>query len=330
MVEKLTDEFSNILFTGGAHAVQTFFLISAWLLTYQVLLSFEHEKNLSMKTLGWILVNRYIRLTPPLAILLAIQCTLLVHTPKGPYWEHIVGEEYRNCRKNAWTNLLYINNHVNPSEMCMQQTWYMAADTQLFVLALLILAAMKKYKTNITWILSISLVIGVSIPGILAFLNNYDILIRVYPEAMYDYLLSNEAWHVLYSSGYSNIGAYVIGIIFGYLYYTYRNVNLVTTKIHVVLYFLLSYGLSLGIISLAFPMYDLSYSYSNMESAIYWSSGKNIFSLAIAIGMFGMSQKLGWFSLWLCRWKAVQVLGRLTYSAYLIHVFLLRLKIICY
>ncbi|KAL3288860.1 hypothetical protein HHI36_003307 [Cryptolaemus montrouzieri] len=326
MAETFTDDFSNIAISAGSHAVQTFFLISAFLLTYHVFLAFENKKELDIKTLFWIFVNRYIRLTPPLAFVLAIHSTLLVHAPKGPFWDHIIGEEYRKCRKNFWTNLLYINNYVNPSEMCMQQTWYMATDTQLFIMALFILAAMKKFKKQIKWILGVTLVIGVSIPGILAFINNYDSIVRGYPEPLYNYLLTVEEWHVLYSAAHSNIGAYIIGIIFGYLYYLYRNVNLINAKIYIVLYYILSYGLALGIIAVAYPMFDSSYSNSNIISALYWSGGKNIFTLGVAIGIFGMTQQLGWFGLWLCRWNPMQSLGRLTYSAYLVHVFLMKIR----
>lgn len=32
-----------------------------------------------------------------------------------------------------------------------------------------------------------------------------------------------DAWHDLYTSGYSSITGYTIGIMFGYLFYKYRN-----------------------------------------------------------------------------------------------------------
>lgn len=51
--------------------------------------------------------------------------------------------------------------------------------------------------------------------------------------------------------------------------------------------------MGLGIIAISYPMYDNSYVYSRISSALYWSFGKNIYSLAIGIGIFGMTQKLG-------------------------------------
>ncbi|XP_044745136.1 nose resistant to fluoxetine protein 6-like [Coccinella septempunctata] len=325
-LETLTDKFENIFFASGGYAVQTFFVISAWLLSYHVLLIFENEKKLRLKTLFWIFINRYVRLTPTLAVVIGLHATLMKFAPRGPFWDHIVGEDYRNCRSNGWTNLLYINNYVNPKNMCMQQTWYLAADTQLFILGLFIMALLKKRRNNIKLILSVCLIIGIALPGILAYWNSSDILIRAYPETIYRSYLQDENWHLLFSSGYSNIGAYIIGIIFGYLYYSNRFENIPTTRIFRVLWYISTFGLGLTIIGISYPMYQNSYVYSKLSSAIYWSFGRNIFSLAIAIGIFGMTRKLGRLCHRICSWTPFVVLGRLTYSAYLIHVLILRIR----
>lgn len=49
--------------------------------------------------------------------MVGIHGTWLVHISKGPNWDMFVGEEYRNCRKNWWTNLLFINNYVDNNNM---------------------------------------------------------------------------------------------------------------------------------------------------------------------------------------------------------------------
>lgn len=58
---QLTDNFENIFFASGGYAVQTFFLISSWLLSYQIFLMSEKEKKLNMVTLILVFINRYIR-----------------------------------------------------------------------------------------------------------------------------------------------------------------------------------------------------------------------------------------------------------------------------
>lgn len=49
--------------------------------------------------------------------MIALDATWLVHAGRGPFWENLVGKEYRRCRSNWWTNLLYINNYANKEEM---------------------------------------------------------------------------------------------------------------------------------------------------------------------------------------------------------------------
>lgn len=34
----------------------------------------------------------------------------------GPLWRHILEREQLSCRKNWWTNLLYLNNYINTNE----------------------------------------------------------------------------------------------------------------------------------------------------------------------------------------------------------------------
>lgn len=57
------------------------------------------------------------RLTPTVAAMIAFETTWFVHMGRGPNWDFGVAEEYRNCRKNWWTNLLYINNYIDNNNM---------------------------------------------------------------------------------------------------------------------------------------------------------------------------------------------------------------------
>ncbi|KAK9874063.1 hypothetical protein WA026_002418 [Henosepilachna vigintioctopunctata] len=325
-VENMMNSESTYLVAGLAPIVtQTFFLLSSWLLTYHVLVRYGDGKQLNMSHLLKILLNRYIRLTPALAVMLAIHTTLPKYIAKGPYWHHFIGREYDSCRKNGWSNLLYINNYWNPSRMCMSQTWYLAADTQLFILGLCILTMMNKYPAKIAKMLGFFLIVGISIPGILCFINGYDIL-QSYPEHLYMLYLNVEDWHVLFSSGYSNIGALILGISAGYLFYIYRHENIFNTKLRQGLVCVIPLALSCSSASAMFYMNSSHYTYSKLNASLWWSGTKNGLCLAAAIFIFGMTKKLGGFLLWMCCWRPVRYLSRLTYSTFLVHTFLLRIK----
>ncbi|KAJ3650137.1 hypothetical protein Zmor_021845 [Zophobas morio] len=325
--ESVHTNFLNAFITNGGYVVQTFFLISGWLLTYKVYCTFEGKQKLRIQDLFSIFILRYLRLTPTLAFVVAFHCTWLIHISRGPFWDKIIGDEYRNCRKNWWTNLLYINNYVNKEEMCLQQTWYLATDTQLFLIFLIVIYVMKSAEKYCKLIIASTTAVGILIPAVISYVNNYDILVRQFPEVLYNYTLQIPQWHIMYSASYSNITGYALGVMFGYFFYKTNRKNVFKAKIYVILWWILSFGLSISVILVAGKMYQDNYSYTRLESALYWGFGKYVFGLGLGIGIYGMTQNIGWFCVWVCRWPPAQVLGRLTFSAYLIHVTLIRLRI---
>ncbi|KAF2884302.1 hypothetical protein ILUMI_21864 [Ignelater luminosus] len=229
--ERITDNPLNMFMVNGGFSIQTYFVMAAWLLSYHFFLTIEGKDDVRLWHILVAFFKRYIRLTPSLLVTIAISSTWLYHLGRGPSWERIVGDEVRRCRINWWSNLLYINNYYDSEHMCLQQTWYLATDTQLFALSLVILMLMWKYQHRIKLILGTSLVIGILIPGIINYVNDYDIILRAYPEDLYETQLKNWHWHSTYTPVYTNIGGYVIGLIFGYIFYKYRSQQLLTKKV---------------------------------------------------------------------------------------------------
>ncbi|XP_032689160.1 nose resistant to fluoxetine protein 6-like, partial [Odontomachus brunneus] len=78
------------------------------------------------------IVSRYLRLTPLYVISIGVCIWILPLCGSGPYW-YLVVEQFAYCSKNWWKNLLYVNNYLTPSELCVPHGWYLAADFQLFV-----------------------------------------------------------------------------------------------------------------------------------------------------------------------------------------------------
>lgn len=59
----------------------------------------------------------FCRLTPAYAFIIFYYCTMLYHSGDGPLWKDIVGSEVDDCRKNWWTNLLYLSTYVDSGHM---------------------------------------------------------------------------------------------------------------------------------------------------------------------------------------------------------------------
>ncbi|KAK4885463.1 hypothetical protein RN001_001734 [Aquatica leii] len=325
-VETMTDDPLNMIFLNGNYSMQTFLLISGLLLSYHFFLSFEKMKKLKFSYIFLALINRYIRLTSCLVVIIAISATWLRHVNRGPLWDKTVGDEFRNCRKNWWTNLLYINNYYDVQHMCLLHSWYLAADTQLFVLSLIILTLIWNWKKYTMTIFGICFVIGFLIPTVTTYIYDYDILIREYPEPLYKVLLDVPEWTKLLIPGHMNIGGYTIGLIAGYIVYKYRERTISFKKRFIVLWWILVWGLPLSVIFLGVPMYRDNYVPTRLGASLYQGLARNVFAIGICLGILGINKNIGWFLRDAVLWQPLQILGRLTYCVFLVHVALIRIK----
>lgn len=94
--------------------MDTFFVMSGLLVTYNIMKMLDKSKGKFNVVMFY--VHRYLRLTPVYAILVGVGATLLTYMGKGPMWAYLETSE-ENCRKNWWTNILYVNNLVNTNKM---------------------------------------------------------------------------------------------------------------------------------------------------------------------------------------------------------------------
>ncbi|XP_030766859.1 nose resistant to fluoxetine protein 6-like isoform X2 [Sitophilus oryzae] len=326
--ENMTKDILNMLVAQGFYVVQTFFMISGFLFSYQFFEKRSMDKKVDNSFFMWSLFFRYIRMTPTLLVVWAIHSTWLVHLYNGPYWDSIVGDEYRNCRKNGWSNFLYINNMLYPDKMCLQQTWYLAVDMQVFILGLIALFIINKYPKKMYHIFGIILTVSLIIPGIVAYVENHDILFRQYPETLYGLNgLTQKIYHDLFISTYSNLFGFFIGMVFGHIFVQHKEKDLRNNKVLSFLWWIFSFGLCLSVIMIAAVFYDMNYKYTALESALYWALGKNIFALGMSVMLLGFIYRIGGITVWLMDREIVQVLGKLTFSCYMIHVVFIKMEI---
>ncbi|KAB0804317.1 hypothetical protein PPYR_01287 [Photinus pyralis] len=326
-LETASEKPVYMLVMNGTVVIQTYFVMAGWLLSYNFFKIFEKEKRLKISYIILAFVQRYIRLTPCLALVIAFNATWLYHLGSGPFWDKIVGDEYRNCRNNWWVNLLYINNYYDFQNTCMLHTWYLGADTQLFILALLVMALIWKCKKYLKVIFGTCLIVSFIVPGVVNYIYDYDIIVRYYPEPLYRIVLHVNEFRLMYITAHTNIGGYVIGMIFGYIYYAYKDINVFNKRFYQLLWWLFIWGVPLTVIFIAHSFYQETYVPSRIGAAIYTTVGRNFFALAIALATFGVTQKIGWFLRSCIVWSPFQIMGRITYCVYLVHLSLIRIRI---
>ncbi|WAR14881.1 NRF6-like protein [Mya arenaria] len=97
---------------GGGFAVDTFFVLSAFLVTWLQLKDIaKRTKKCSIGHFIMYYFHRFWRLTPLYMLVLMAFACLYQYLGSGPFWPSKIWDA-EHCKTNWWTNLLYVNNVV--------------------------------------------------------------------------------------------------------------------------------------------------------------------------------------------------------------------------
>lgn len=91
-----------------------------------------------VKSFLLMVLYRVVRLTPAYAFVIGLNEVALRYTHDRTVFEPAIFDHI-TCEKFWWRNLLYINNLYPQTEMCMVWSWYMANDTQFYVVGIILL-----------------------------------------------------------------------------------------------------------------------------------------------------------------------------------------------
>lgn len=176
LVDLLEDAQNSAAFSivlNGSFSVDSFFVLSAFLLAYNFLIpsprnrtrsegstsSIEEvndEERTSFRSnsiwcrisfLPSLYLYRIFRLLPVYIVVLLIDASVAHLTSAGPFWDYgdQVTSEHTLCHDSWWYNVLFINNFLPLKDQCMAWTWYLANDMQFFLVAPLFLFVVKWY-----------------------------------------------------------------------------------------------------------------------------------------------------------------------------------------
>ncbi|XP_068083090.1 nose resistant to fluoxetine protein 6 [Anabrus simplex] len=152
-------------------------------------------------------------LSPAYFIMIGFYATLLMYVGSGPAWNETTRINSLNCRENWIFNLLYVNNYFNVERICVMQSWYLAADMQLFLLAPLVLYPLWRWPTAGKLLTAGVLILSVVPPMATIFFKQYPGI----------YLLSSredkiaEYMQYVYIPTHNRISAYLIGLILSFV-----------------------------------------------------------------------------------------------------------------
>lgn len=305
----------NAFLLNSPLLVDTFLLLSGFL--FARLLLIELDKRHGKINFGLLYILRYIRLTPAYGAIIALYATWLPRLGSGPLWDQRMQLEQARCQESWWRNALYINNYLGTDRICMFQSWYLAADSQLFVLAPLLLYPMWRYsrRVGVTLLATVTLA-SIAIPFFVTFYGELDPTLMIYANEVTD-LNSNWYFANVYVKTHMRATGYIFGLAVGYLAHIMQQKNITIGKRKLFCCWVASTVIGtismLGISTFYNSTGTDNYLYNALYAALHrlgWSMSSGWLVLACVSGHGGPLKKI-------LSSRLLVPISRLTYCAYL-------------
>ncbi|XP_042885810.1 nose resistant to fluoxetine protein 6-like isoform X2 [Penaeus japonicus] len=302
-------------------STDSFFFLSGLLVSYGVL---KEVKRTGKLNIIMYYVHRLIRLTPPIALVTLFLATLFKFLPTGPLY-YAVESLVTTCSKYWWMDVLYVNNFLtinettNQSSDCLAQCWYTAVDTQLYLVAPLVLLPLALYPSRGKILLYVVTLVSFIVPAAVIYTNDLP------PASMIGGTenVDNMAYQILvYFTPWCRMSAYIVGFWAGFIIHDQGSEKLHLTPLQVltgwtvaafsalsVLLGMWSYN-TLGTTSYYDPVTQILY--GGLHRGV-WCAALAWVVLACHFGYGGVVNDFLSHPTW-------QPLSRLTYSMYLVAI----------
>jgi peptidoglycan/LPS O-acetylase OafA/YrhL len=304
-------------------SVDSFFFLSGLLVMYLSLQQMD-------KTSGhfpWIkfYIHRFWRLTPTLLFALLIYWKLLPYMGNGPLWPSFYSN--KNCDKYWWTNLLYINNfHPKYEDNCMGWTWFLAADTQMYILSPIVILPAYFFSILGLFPLMVLLVAVLITIAAIVTVNEFPANVASFkrlPGGGGSIAYEN----MVYVRFYTRAAPYLIGMAVGYyLARRDRYKRVWSNKLISLIVWLAAFALGITVV---YGLYDYNHGhqYPQVASTLYLTFSSALWGVCLAWVVYACTTRNAGIINDILSWRAWFPLSRLTYSAYLLHPVILLLYI---
>ncbi|KNC30260.1 hypothetical protein FF38_14520 [Lucilia cuprina] len=304
--------------TNGPFSVDTFFFISGCLVSY---LYFRTNAKGKLNKLAkgtneftrctahffGLVMYRFMRLTAPYLFVLGVVqvsmkylATYSIFDP--PTNDHITCPDY------WWRNMLYINTLFPVDQMCMLWSWYLANDTQFYIIgAIILIVSVRHFKLS-AFTTCVFLVLSWITTAIIAFTNNHR------PDSDDPLALFDK----IYDKPWTRLGPYLIGMAVGWILFR-TSCKIRLSKPTVITAWTLA---SLNLFVLVFGLYRAEL--SQLTAALYSSLSHSAWALSLAWITIACSTGYGGFVNTLLSAPCLYPFSRVTYCAYLVHPIVIR------
>ncbi|XP_041984522.1 O-acyltransferase like protein-like isoform X2 [Aricia agestis] len=308
------DDLSKHILFNGTLVVHTFFAMSSFLLAYNLQIYSEKHK-LSWTQIPKAIILRWLRLTPPYALIIATISTWMRHFGDGPLWPLLVLSETQQCRQYWWSNIFYFNNYYYQS--CFPIGWYLAADFQLFCTGIILLVFVHKTCRRII-ALSLLLIVSFIITASHTYFENLNAIVIQSPETYRSIYVYDMTYRRVYIGGHTNLSSYTIGLAGGLLTYYWQNSNFDARK-YKKYRWLLWIQFPLAVLIILSGMIFYITEPPTLLRVLYATFYKPLFVVMVVNFMVASVFKLEPLYRPIVEWRGWTWAGRVSYSVFLLH-----------
>ncbi|XP_050353206.1 O-acyltransferase like protein-like [Nymphalis io] len=319
-LEKSNAHPLSTLLNNGTTIVQTFIILSSFLLAYNVMFSLDTDpkKKLNLRMWWQMILHRIVRIMPLNMFVVGLCATWWRFSSDGPLWTSLIEAESARCRRKWWTHVLFINNLVSPDDRCLVQTWFLAADMQLYIVtSLLLIFLARKPQIAIKVLTSL---FGLAIIGnyfVAYYLDLKSILFIAHPEFIRAQYIGVPSFNWQYAAAWGSLPASLLGLL---LAFVHRSLAATGYQLQQNKYYRVLYRLSIPIIILWIMCgYFVRDSSSKTIVALYTAIDRPVYSIAMATAMLGFFLRVDRIYWYVLSWRVWQILSRMSLSVLLVH-----------
>ncbi|XP_047496228.1 nose resistant to fluoxetine protein 6-like [Penaeus chinensis] len=301
---------------NGNLCVDSFFFISGLLVANGVLS--EVKRTGKFNVILYVL-HRLLRLMPAIALVCLFMASLLEYIVTGPYAYDVIPSIQSSCSKFWWRDAFFVSNFFTPlvpgpRYQCMDQCWYTCVDSQMYLVApLLVLPLHFSPRAGKVWLYFMSIT-SIAIPGV---------IIYVYDLPPGDFLLGNndivEYYARVYVAPWCRASPYIVGIWMGYFIYKQGSEKLSLKKWQLVAGWTCAVFASLGVLfgGWSYNKPFTAMKYDPVTQVLYGSLHRAVWAAALAWVVFTCHYGYGGLVNDFLSYPLWQPLSRITYAMYL-------------
>lgn len=293
----------------GDKGVDLFFVLSGFLITMLLLREFKNSGHVRIIDF---FKRRAGRILPAYFLLLFIG------------W--LIGQPNQQW---LWTNLLFINNLVQPDSIYLPWSWSITVEVQFYLLFPVVVLPAIIYSRRPFGVAVLLIVAALAIrQAVVA--SNYDLITIPFYEQVYNPVMFSDWWREIYIQLYTRAGPIVFGIAAAVIYSYHENRldhfvenNPISSKLIITL------ALCIALLAHSVPYHDSTHNYLEDIGITgnYWLLGqhRNLYALCSSIILLFVLKPRPYLQI-IYNFLTSRILGfiaKISYSAYLFHIILL-------